>query len=269
MPCVLDGREWEFRSRLGDEANLCSLYPAWNVIGLKMKEIMIIGSSAGIPAASIQAAEARGWRVHVASRRPSGGLDVGVASAQMFDSSVADGGMLNVPECLDGLVYCPGTIQLKPFHRLTEADFLADYRVNFLGAVRVIQQCLPALKKSHQASIVLFSSVAAGTGLGFHASIASAKAAVEGLARSLAAELAPKIRVNVIAPSLTKTPLASALTDTDAKVEVSAARHPLRAVGEAVDVAELVCFLLSDASRFMTGQTMRPDGGMSTLRLFS
>lgn len=230
---------------------------------------MIIGSSAGIPASTVSAAIARGWRTHVATRNPAADPPKGIASLQTFDASATPPAELEIPESLDGLVYCPGTITLKPFHRLKEDDFLADYRVNFLGAVNAIQQCLPALKKSPQASIVLFGSVAADTGMGFHASIASAKAAVEGLARSLAAELAPKIRVNVIAPSLTKTPLSTNLTDTEDKQKAAAGRHPLRAIGQADDVAELVCFLLSDATRFMSGQTLRPDGGISSLRIFS
>ena len=119
-----------------------------------------------------------------------------------------------LPELIDGLVYCPGSINLKPFHRLTEADFLTDWQINFMGAVKVIQQLLPALKKAEKPSIVLFSTVAVGTGMPFHASIASAKAAVEGLTRSLAAELAPKIRVNCIAPSLVQTSLAEKLVNT-------------------------------------------------------
>lgn len=236
------------------------------------KEIMIIGNSDGIPAATISAAIQRDWRVHIATRDPQLNPRAGAAGILHFDASAqSDSPPLEVPGSLDGLVYCPGTINLKPFHRLSESDFLADYRVNFLGAVRAIQQCLPALKKSAHASssIVLFSSVAAGTGMGFHASIASAKAAIEGLTRSLAAELAPKIRVNVIAPSLTKTPLSKNLTDTDDKEKAAASRHPLRAIGDPAHVAELACFLLSDAASFITGETLRPDGGISSLRLFS
>jgi NAD(P)-dependent dehydrogenase (short-subunit alcohol dehydrogenase family) len=170
---------------------------------------------------------------------------------------------------LDGLVYFPGTIQLKPFHRLTADDFLNDLRVNCLGAVAAIQVALPALKKSGSASIVLFSTVAVAQGMPFHASIAAAKGAVEGLAKSLAAEFAPGIRVNVIAPSLTDTPLAAPLLNSEAKREAAAKRHPLQRVGSAEEVAELVSFLLSDASKSMSGQILRPDGGLSSLRLFA
>jgi NAD(P)-dependent dehydrogenase (short-subunit alcohol dehydrogenase family) len=169
---------------------------------------------------------------------------------------------------LDGLVYLPGSITLKPFNRLSAEDFLNDFQVNCLGAVAAIQSALPALKAAPSASIVLFSTIAVAQGLSFHASIAAAKGAVEGLARSLAAELAPKIRVNGIAPSLTDTPLAGTLLNTDAKKEASAKRHPLQLVGEPDDVAQMVSFLLSDASKFLTGQILRPDGGLSSVRTF-
>jgi NAD(P)-dependent dehydrogenase (short-subunit alcohol dehydrogenase family) len=169
---------------------------------------------------------------------------------------------------LDGLVYFPGTITLKPFHQVSDEDFLDDFRVNCLGAAAVIRQALPALKAAPSASIVLFSTVAVAQGMPFHASIASAKGAVEGLALSLAAELAPKIRVNVIAPSLTDTSLAGTLLNSEAKREAAAKRHPLQRVGDAADVAELAAFLLSDASAFITGQIFRPDGGLSSIRTF-
>lgn len=169
---------------------------------------------------------------------------------------------------VNGLVYFPGSITLKPFHRLTAEDFLDDFRVNCLGAVAAIQAALPALKAAGNASVVLFSTVAVAQGMPFHASIAAAKGAVESLAKSLAAELAPAIRVNVIAPSLTETPLAAPLLNSEAKREASAKRHPLQRVGSADEVAELVAFLLSDAAGFITGQTLRPDGGLSSVKTF-
>ena len=175
---------------------------------------------------------------------------------------------LELPPVLDGFIYFPGTITLKPFHRLTPADFENDLRVNFLGAVAALQSALPALKASESASVVLFSTVAVAQGMPFHTSIAAAKAAVEGLAISLAAEFAPKIRVNVIAPSLTDTPLAGNLLSTEAKQEAAAKRHPLHRTGDPADVARLACFLLSDTSRFITGQVLRPDGGLSSVRTF-
>ena len=173
---------------------------------------------------------------------------------------------LEFPEQLDGLVYCPGTINLKPFHRLSEEDFLTDFKINHLGAVKVIQQALKALKKSEQASIVLFSTVAVQTGLSFHASVASAKGAIEGLSRSLAAELAPKIRVNAIAPSLTDTPLASNLLSTEQKKTANAERHPLKKLGTPKDIAKAAVYLLSDDSAWVSGQVLTIDGGIGSLR---
>jgi NAD(P)-dependent dehydrogenase (short-subunit alcohol dehydrogenase family) len=172
-----------------------------------------------------------------------------------------------LPEIIDGVVYCPGTINLKPFHRISIADFKQEMEVNFYGAIRLLQACLKGLKKSSSPSVVLYSTVAVQTGMGFHAGIASAKGAVEGLTRSLAAEWAPnKIRVNAIAPSLTETPLASALLSTPEKKEASDKRHPLGRVGRPEDIAEATVFLLSEKSSWMTGQILHLDGGMSHLK---
>lgn len=172
-----------------------------------------------------------------------------------------------LPDRLDGFVYFPGTINLKPFHRLTDDDFLLDWQINFLGAIRLLRAALPSLKVPDHASIVLFSTVAVTTGMPFHSSIAAAKGAVEALTRSLAAELAPKIRVNAIAPSLTRTPLASSLLANEQRIEASKMRHPLQEIGDPADVAATVEFLLGEESRFMTGQVLALDGGLSRLRL--
>ena len=157
---------------------------------------------------------------------------------------------------------------LKPFHRLTLDEMRRDMEVNHFGAIRVLQEALPALKKSRSASasVVLFSSVAATTGMAMHSSIAPAKAAVEGLGRSLAAEWAPKVRVNVIAPSLTDTPLAAPILSSDERREAAGKRHPLHRVGDASEVASMVKFLIEDSSAFITGQVFGIDGGMSSLR---
>ena len=172
------------------------------------KHIAIIGGTSGIGRATIDHLKSKGYILHVACRSPERLADTGI-SAQVFEANAP--GSLVWPEKLDGLVYFPGTIQLKPFHRLTAEDFQKDFQVNLLGAVAALQSALPALKASGNASVILFSTVAVSQGMPMHASIASAKGAVEGLTRSLAAEWAPVIRVNAIAPSLTDTPLASAL----------------------------------------------------------
>jgi NAD(P)-dependent dehydrogenase (short-subunit alcohol dehydrogenase family) len=225
--------------------------------------ILVIGGNSGIGLATVTRLRRDGIPLVAALRTPGPVAAMGVET-RAFE---ADGGALSdLPEKLGGLVYFPGSIVLKPFHRLGDEDFVADLQTNLLGAVRAIRAALPALKKADSASIVLFSTVAVAQGMPFHASIAAAKGAVEGLGRSLAAELAPGIRVNMIAPSLTDTPLASGLLSDEGRREAAAKRHPLRAIGDPADVADLVAFLLSDRSRFMTGQVLRPDGGLSSVR---
>ena len=230
------------------------------------KHYAIIGGTSGIGQASVARLLARGHSLYAASRRPEILEQLGITS-QFFDALAPTS--LTWPDKLDGLVYFPGSITLKPFHRLNITDFINDIHVNLLGAVQALQSALPALKASQDASVVLFSTVAVNQGMPFHASIAAAKGALEALARSLAAEWAPLIRVNIIAPSLTDTPLAGSLLSDDAKRATSAKRHPLQRIGNADDLAQMVEFLLSDASRFMTGQTLRPDGGLTSVKLFS
>jgi len=229
------------------------------------RTILFIGGNSGIGLASVRLLVSRGESVIAAARTPGPLVELGIP-VQPFDAR--NPSTLELPPVIDGLVYFPGSISLKPFHRLTPEDFLTDYRINCLGAVAAIQAALPSLKAAPRASIVLFSTVAVAQGMPFHASISAAKGAVEGLALSLAAELAPKIRVNVIAPSLTDTPLAAALLNSDAKREASANRHPLQQIGNPANTAELVTFLLSDAAGFLTGQVLRPDGGLSSVRTF-
>ena len=168
---------------------------------------------------------------------------------------------------IDGIVYFPGTINLKPFNRITTADFLNDYHINSLGAVAFVQAYLPNLKMSKQASIVFISTVAVTTGMPFHSSIAMAKGAVEGLTKALAAELAPVIRVNCIAPSLTQTPLSEKFTNTPEKLEAAEKRNPLKKVGSADEVANAITFLLSEKASWITGQVIGIDGGMGNLKL--
>jgi NAD(P)-dependent dehydrogenase (short-subunit alcohol dehydrogenase family) len=165
-----------------------------------------------------------------------------------------------------GLVYAAGTITLKPLGRLTDDDFVADWTVNVLGAARAVRAALPALGRAEAPAVLLFSSVAAGQGFPAHASIGSAKAAVEGLTRALAAELAPKIRVNAIAPSLTRTRMASGMTANDSMAKAIAGLHPLPRLGEADDMAALAELLLGPSAGWITGQVIGVDGGRSTLR---
>ncbi len=171
-----------------------------------------------------------------------------------------------LPESIDGLVYCPGSITLRPFARIKEEELLNDFKLQVTGAIKVIQACLPNLKSSNAASIVLFSTVAVQSGFNFHSLVSTSKGAVEGLTRALAAEFAPKIRVNCIAPSVTDTPLASALLNTPEKQEASAQRHPLKKIGTADNIADAAIFLLKDTSSWMTGQVIHIDGGMSSVK---
>lgn len=172
-----------------------------------------------------------------------------------------------LPEEISGIAYCPGSINLKPFERIKAGDFLEDFSLQVTGAIKVIQAVLTKLKKSPRASIVLFSTVAVQTGLPYHSLVASSKGAIEGVTRALAAEFAPKIKVNCIAPSLTDTPLASSLLNTDQKREANALRHPLKRIGTAEDIANMAAFLLSQKAGWISGQILHVDGGMSSLRI--
>lgn len=171
-----------------------------------------------------------------------------------------------LPEIIDGLVYCPGAINLRPFARITAADFMQDYNLQVVGVIKTIQAVLPKLKASSGASIILFSTVAVQLGLNFHSQVAASKGAIEGLTRALSAELAPSIRVNCIAPSLTDTPLAASLLNSEQKMEANAQRHPLKRVGSVQDISEMACFLLSNKTSWMTGQVLHVDGGMGTIK---
>jgi NAD(P)-dependent dehydrogenase (short-subunit alcohol dehydrogenase family) len=187
--------------------------------------------------------------------------------AEYFQYTVGENFNLDIlPETIDGLAYCIGALNLKPFHRITEEDYLNDYKLQVLGAVKAIQSILPRLKAAPHASIVLFSTVAVQTGFTFHSLVSASKGAIEGLTRSLAAELAPKIRVNCIAPSIMNTPLAQSLLNTPEKIEASAQRHPLARIGSAEDAAELAAFLLNDKSSWITGQIIKLDGGISSIK---
>lgn len=171
-----------------------------------------------------------------------------------------------LPDVLDGFVYCPGSINLRPFERIKPADFESDYKLQVIGAIKILQLVLPRLKKSAHASIVLFSTVAVQTGLPYHTQVAASKGAMEGLIKALAAEYAPTIRVNGIAPSLTDTPLAASLLNNEQKKEANALRHPLKRIGTTEDIANMAAFLLSEKASWITGQILHVDGGMSSLK---
>lgn len=180
-----------------------------------------------------------------------------------FDVMTQDLPLDALPDVIDGVVYCPGSITLKPFHLLKDEDWDTEWKLNVMGAVKVLKALYPRLKKSEGASVVLFSTVAAKKGMPFHASIATAKAGLEGLVHSLAAEWAPLIRVNAVAPSLVETPLAAKIT-ANAKVrEASVEKHPLKRIGTPDDIAQAAKYLLTPASGWVTGQVLAVDGGMS------
>lgn len=226
------------------------------------KSIALVGASSGIGASLLSQLQANGENVHTFGRSTP------PLSSSHFTWDVLEPlpDLTALPDTLNGLVYCPGTIALKPFGRFSMDDFYYDLQVNVLGAAKLIQALYPKLRKGN-ASIVLFSTVAVQTGMPFHSSIAMAKGAVEGLTRALAAEFAPHVRVNAIAPSLTQTPLADKLLSSPEKMENAAKRHPLNAIGNPSDIAALAAFLLSDNSKFMTGQVIAADGGMGAVKV--
>ncbi len=232
-----------------------------------MKNIVIIGCGKGIGYATAKILSKSSHIIGISRTQTPEieALDIEFHQMDILTGKLED---INFPEVVDGLVYAPGSINLKPFSRLTSDDFKNDFEINVLGAVQCIQKLLPNLKKSKNASVVLFSSVAARLGMPFHASVSASKSAVEGLTKSLAAEFAAhKIRVNSIAPSLTDTDLASQLLSTPEKQESSAKRHPLQRIGNAGEMAKMTEFLLSPDSSWITGQIIGIDGGMSTVKL--
>ncbi|CAM3773393.1 SDR family NAD(P)-dependent oxidoreductase [Mucilaginibacter galii] len=231
------------------------------------KNILIVGGSSGIGLALVKQLVKDGANIINLSRTSSAEWPDGVKHIEMDVLGDLSSLAAQLPEQLHGLVYAAGSINLKPFTRLTADDFLNDYSINVLGAVTVIQQAHKALRASGAASVVLYSTVATKVGLSFHTSVAAAKSAVNGLTLALAAEFSTQnIRVNAVAPSLTDTPLAGSLLSTDDKREASNKRHPLGRYGQPDDIASATKFLLSDESSWMTGQIISVDGGMSTIK---
>lgn len=239
-----------------------------------MGPVLVLGGSGGIGFALSRLLLSRGYSIHLAARDgdrlarsaaalggvPCTTCDVSSPEqiAAAVRAAVRDGG-------LSGLAYCVGSIVLKPLKRASADDFVEAFRLNVVGAALAVQTAEAALRAS-RGSVVLFSTVAAGSGFPNHSVIAAAKGAVEALTRSLAADLAPDVRVNCVAPSLVRTPLAAPLTANEAMARSIAALHPLSRLGEPEDIAQSAAFLLSPESGWMTGQVLAVDGGRSTVR---
>jgi len=232
--------------------------------------VAVVGATGGIGSALARRLRARGAEPILLGRDPARLAALGAAiDARWHQADVTDAAALRAAleaagAPLAGLAFCVGSIVLKPLARLAEADFLDAYRLNALAPALAVQAALPALVAG-RGSVVLFSSVAARHGFANHAAIGAAKAAVEGLALSLAAELAPQVRVNAIAPSLTRTALAEPLTRSPQMAEAIARQHPMGRLGEAEDAAALADFLLSEAAGWITGQVIGVDGGRGAL----
>ena len=226
------------------------------------KNILLIGGSSGIGLSLINQIS-QDHNVYVACRSNNSlpenvnYINYDVLNDEL-DSSL-------FPETIDSFIYLPGSINLRPFKSLSIESFKEDLEINLIGLIKSLKSVLKNLTASNSASIVLFSTVAVQRGMPFHSSVSSSKGAIEGLAKSLAAELSPKIRVNVIAPSLVNTPLANRFLNNDIKIEKSANRHPLKRIGSASDIANLIDYLISDKSSWITGQIIAVDGGLSTI----
>ncbi|WP_044208734.1 SDR family NAD(P)-dependent oxidoreductase [Flammeovirga sp. OC4] len=231
-----------------------------------MKKFLVIGGSSGIGKAVVNQLSNEGHEVF-ATYNKTAPLDE-FSNVHFFPLNVLDETLdfSVIPNELDGLVYCPGAIDLQPFSKISSQAFIDDFNLQVVGAVKVIQSCINALRKG-KGSVVLYSTVANQMGFKYHSLVASSKGAIEGLTKSLASEYAPKVRFNAVAPSLTATPLAAKFLGSEAKVEANAKTHPLQRIGSAEDIANITHFLLSDQSSWITGQVIHVDGGLSTLKM--
>lgn len=231
-----------------------------------MKNYVVIGGTSGIGKALVNQLRENDNSVTATyfSTYPENNLD-GVNYFQ-FNALTDTLDLEKFPNQIDGLAYCPGAIDLRPFQRFTEEDFVEDFRLQVMGATKVIRLLLPKLKASGAASIVLFSTIAVKMGFSFHTKVSISKGAIEGLTKALAAELAPKVRVNALAPSLADTPLAQKLISTKEKRDLQDLHNPMKRIGNPEEIAQLAAYLLSEKSSWITGQILPIDGGLSTLR---
>ena len=230
-----------------------------------MKNYLIIGGSSGIGKALTEQLASEGTIYATYNKNKTESTNPNV-SYYHLDVTSDEFELEQLPNEIHGLAYCPGSINLMPFKRIKPSQFLEDFNLQVNGAVKIIQQVLPNLKAAKNSSILLFSTVAVQNGFNFHSQVAASKGAIEGLTRALAAEFAPVIRVNAIAPSLTDTPLAGKLLSTQEKKEANAQRHPLKSIGNPENIAELGAFLLTDKAKWITGQIIHADGGMSSIK---
>jgi len=232
---------------------------------IENKNILIIGGSSGIGLALAELISPNN-NIYIASRSKESLSHLNLNHIT-FDATTDELDVSQLPEKLDGFVYCPGSINLRPFKGLKTEAFINDFEINVMGAVKSLKAVLNLLNSGENASVVFFSTVAVQTGMPFHSSIAASKGAIEGLTRSLAAEFAPKIRVNAIAPSIVNTPLASKFLNNEAKLEKANERHPLGRVGSAKEIAQATIFLLGEESSWMTGRILQLDGGIGNLKI--
>ena len=230
-----------------------------------MKNYLIVGAAGGIGQKLVEKLMAEGHKVYGTFHdKPIENTEI---SSHQIDVLSENLDFSFLPDTLDGFAYCPGTINLKPFGRIKPTEYLEDYNLQVVGFLKILTEVLPRLKKSADASVVVFSTVAVQMGFPFHAQVAASKGALEGVVKALAAELAPSVRINAVAPSITNTPLANKLLNSEEKMKANAERHPLKKIGEPEDIAAAALFLLSEKSSWITGQILAVDGGMSAIKM--